>query len=115
MGQKRSAPRQQLSRREVVSTSTFRRFRIVLLIAIPIAVAVAFLALFCGNIHGRPACGPLSFLAVPVTIFALVLEGLVFSYPQSGHIVRALVWLSAYVLSLPLALIALWLWQKLRN
>lgn len=85
------------------------------LFAVPLAVALALLAEICGNIHGSPACGPLSFVAVPITVLGLLLEQLLFPDPQSGLTVRLLIWSVAYLVALPFAFAVLWFRSLLKG
>ena len=94
--------------------SVFRRVVFAAGVALPVAVAFAFLIETCGSIHGDPKCGPLSFVAVPFVVGALMLESTVFRSPQPEQVVRLLTWLIAYVVAFLFSLVAVWL-LSLRN
>ncbi len=59
--------------------------------------------------HGAAQCGLLSWVAIPFTIAALVLETLVFGAPQGDHVVRMILWLVALVVAIILTALVLWL------
>jgi hypothetical protein len=92
-----------------------RRLASIILVAVPIAIVLALFVEACGAIHGKPNCGPLSFLAVPVVVFALVVEGVLFSAPQNDLTVRMLIWASAYAIALVLCLFVLYLAPLVRR
>jgi len=77
--------------------------------AVPIAIVLAMFVQACGAVHGAPSCGPSSAIAVPVVIFALVVEGFVFSSPQSDLTIRLLVIASSYLIAFVLSLCVLYL------
>ena len=96
------------SRHENVNAATKQYLKLVPLLAVPLAIVLALLAEFCGNIHGSPACGPFSFVAVPITVLGLFIEHLLFSDPQSGFTVRLLIWFAACLIALLLSAAFLW-------
>jgi hypothetical protein len=96
-------------------TGTLTTLRNAALLALPIAVALVLFANACGAFHGAPVCGPLSMAAIPIVVLPLFLEHILFSEPQSETTRRIMLWLVAYLVSLVLVLIVLWLRGVLRR
>jgi hypothetical protein len=78
-------------------------------------VVLVLFANACGSFHGRPACGPLSMVAIPIVVLPLFLEHVLFASPQSETTHRILLWLLAYFVSLVLVFIVLWLRAAFRR
>jgi hypothetical protein len=86
-----------------------RAFARAALFAVPIAVVLAMFVQACGAVHGAPSCGPSSAIAVPIVVFALVVEGFVFPSPQSDLTIRLLIIASSYLVAFVLCLCVLYL------
>jgi hypothetical protein len=74
------------------------------LFAVPVAVALAMFVQACGAVHGAPSCGPSSVIAIPVVVFALAVESIVFPSSQSDLTVRLLIIASSYLIAFVLCL-----------
>ena len=70
------------------------------LTVIALTIVLGSLALKCGNIHGGPQCGPLSYVATLMVIVALVIETMVFGAPQSDTVVNLIVFAVALTIAL---------------
>ena len=92
-----------------------RPYVAIFLTAVPVSALLFIFANACGAIHGAPACGALSYAAVPLVVMALFLERAFYGAPQSETTVLILVWLVAYLVSLLTILLGFWVWRALRG
>lgn len=92
-----------------------RPFLASFVIAMPLSGLLWAFATLCGAIHGAPACGVLSYAAVPLVVIALLIERALFDVPQSEGTVLVLIWAAAYVLSLVMVVLGFSVWRALRG
>ena len=87
----------------------------IFLIAVPISALLVVFANACGAIHGAPACGALSYAAVPLVVLALLLERAVFGTAQSDATVLVLLGVVAYAITVLMIFLGFWVWRALRG
>jgi hypothetical protein len=86
-----------------------------LVLAVPVAIGLAVFAQNCGAIHGSPRCGGLSTVAVPIVVFALVAEGLMFQAPQGDATIWLLVGGVSFVIAFALCFAVLTVASRMRG